>query len=153
MSLMKWKPKNRDPFYDMFNFDQPFWGLSLFPSLEQIANNSNRAIYPKVDLKEYKDKVVLNADLPGIKKEDIELFIDGSVLTIRGERSSEKEENSDNKEGKYYFVERSFGIFQRSVDLGTAINQDEVKAKYKNGVLEITIPKSEQESKRKVEIE
>ena len=103
---------------------------------------------PRVDIKETENNVTVKADLPGIKMEDIDVSGDENQLVIKGERKLEKEE----KEKDYIRVERSYGSFYRSFDVGVPIKADEVKASYDNGVLEITIPKAEVKKAQKVEI-
>jgi len=103
---------------------------------------------PEVDIKETEKDVVVKADLPGIKMEDIDVSVDENQLVIKGERKFEKEE----KDKDYVRVERSYGSFYRSFDVGVPIKTDEVKARYADGVLEITIPKAEVKQPKKVEI-
>ena len=92
--------------------------------------------------------MTVRADLPGIKMEDIDVSVDENQLIIKGERKFEKEE----KEKDYIRVERSYGSFYRSFDIGVPIKADEVKANYAEGVLDITIPKAEIKKPKKVEI-
>lgn len=103
---------------------------------------------PEVDIKETEKDVIVKADLPGIKMEDIDVSVDENQLVIKGERKFEKEE----KDKDYIRVERSYGSFYRSFDVGVPIKADEVKAHYADGVLEITIPKAEVKQPKKVEI-
>lgn len=148
MNIIKRKPKNQDPFFsDLFDWEHPFYGLSLFPSLKRTSAEEN--YLPAIDVSEEKDKLVVTADLPGLKKDEIDISVDGSILTIRGERKSEKEEKDKN----YHRVERAYGSFQRSVDLGTAVDEENVKAKYNNGVLEVTLPKTDQKETKRITVE
>jgi HSP20 family protein len=103
---------------------------------------------PDVDIKETEKEVIVRADLPGIKMEDIDVSVDENQLVIKGERKIEKEE----KEKDYIRVERSYGSFYRSFDVGVPIKAEEVKASYADGVLEITIPKAEVKQPKKVEV-
>jgi len=106
----------------------------------------NRIWAPSVDVAENENEIVLRAELPGMKQEDIDIELSGDTLTIRGERKFENEERKEN----FVRVERSYGRFQRSFTLGVPVQSDSVKAIYKDGVLEITLPKSEETKPRKI---
>ncbi len=146
MNLIKCKPKQVDPFtqFDVFDLDHPFWGVSLFPGFK-----SGESAWPSIDVSEDKVNTIVKADIPGLKKEDITLKVEGSVLTIQGERKTETEEKDKN----YHRVERSYGRFERSVDLHLPIDQTKVKANYKNGVLEVIVPKIEKATASNIVIE
>ena len=105
----------------------------------------------KTDIRDNGDSYLLEADLPGFKKEDISVDIEGETLTIRAERTEEKEE----KDGKGNFVkrERNYGSFSRSFDM-TGIRTEDVSAAYENGVLKLTLPKKQETlpTSRKLEI-
>ena len=147
MTLIKWKPKRNSLTSDFFN--QPFFSPSLLPQWDELFDRSWQSWIPAVDVSEDKNQITVKADLPGFKKEDIQLHVNGSILTIRGERKSE----TDNKEKNYHRIERSFGVFERSFDVGTIIDQSKVKANYRDGVLEIDIPKSIDEQNKTIRIE
>ncbi len=103
---------------------------------------------PTVDILENQSEVVLRAELPGIKQEDIDIELTGDSLTLRGERKFESESHKENM----VRVERSYGRFQRSFTLGVPIQPDSVSASYRDGVLEIHLPKSEATRPRKVQV-
>jgi HSP20 family protein len=147
MSLVQWKPKCSDPVEDFFGMDVPNFGLTLFPEFKQRGRYGSWL--PPLDVSEEKNSVHVKADLPGLKKEDITLSCEGSVLTIRGERKSEEQK----QEKKYYRVERSYGVFERSIDIGVPIDQSKVKAKYNDGVLEVEVPKTEYKAASSITIE
>ncbi len=107
-----------------------------------------RAWAPVVDIAETQNEVVLRAELPGLKQDDIDIELTGDTLTLRGERKFENEERKDN----FVRVERSYGRFQRSFTLGVPVQNDQVSATYRDGVLEIHLPKSEQTRPRKVQV-
>ncbi len=94
----------------------------------------------KTDIKDTGDAYVLEADLPGVKKEDIHIDIDGDYLSIRAQRSTNKEEKDD--KGNYIRCERSYGSFSRGFDI-SSVKADEISAAYDNGVLTLTMPKRE----------
>ncbi|MHA3772374.1 Hsp20/alpha crystallin family protein [Verrucomicrobiota bacterium sgz303538] len=102
--------------------------------------------FPEVDVTETEKEVQVTAELPGIDEKDLEVTVDQTGLTLRGEKREEREEE---KKG-YYLSECSYGSFHRHIPLPEALITDKAEAKFKNGVLKITVPKSpEAESKRK----
>ncbi len=122
------------------------------PTRQASGGGSNalmaRAWAPVVDIAETQNEVVLRAELPGLKQDDIDIELTGDTLTLRGERKFENEERKDN----FVRVERSYGRFQRSFTLGVPVQNDQVSATYRDGVLEIHLPKSEQTRPRKVQV-
>lgn len=103
---------------------------------------------PALDVYENKDNFVVKAELPGMKKEDIEVSLHDGSLSISGERKTE----SKHEEGEVYRAERFFGRFQRTVTLPTAVAADKVKAAYNEGVLTITLPKTEEAKPKKIDV-
>jgi HSP20 family protein len=103
---------------------------------------------PAVDIKEEDDKFVIHADIPGVKPEDIEVSMEAGVLTVKGQKESEAKTE---KEG-YKRVERSFGSFYRRFSLPDTANGEEINAKSKHGVLEITIPKREAVKPKRISV-
>ncbi len=103
---------------------------------------------PNVDIYEDKDKISLKAELPGMKKEDINVSLEGNTLTLAGERKHEEER----KEGETYRAERFFGRFQRSITLPQAVDSKKIQATYKDGVLTIILPKSEEAKSKQIEV-
>lgn len=101
---------------------------------------------PAVDVAETAEDYLIRAEVPGLRKEDVKLSLSGNVLTISGEKKME-EKKTENK--KYHRLERSYGAFQRSFSLPTPVNADKITATFKDGMLEVTVPKSE-EAKTKV---
>jgi HSP20 family protein len=103
---------------------------------------------PAVDVSEKPKEVIVKAELPGMDPKEIDISMQGNVLTLRGERKQEKEE----KEESYHRVERSYGAFSRSVRLPAEVQPDKVKATYKDGVLTIEMPKTKEEAVKKIEV-
>jgi HSP20 family protein len=103
---------------------------------------------PPVDIYETDDALVLQAELPGFAKEDIQIELKDNTLIIRGERKRLQEV----KEGNYHRMERAYGPFQRSFLLPTTVDQSRVKAVYKDGVLELRLPKVEAAQPRRIAI-
>ncbi len=95
---------------------------------------------PCLDIRENDKEYIIEAEVPGMDKKDVELAINNDVLTIRGEKKSETEDKKDN----YYRIERSFGRFSRDIPLPDDIQQDKINAKFKNGLLKIELPKKPQ---------
>jgi HSP20 family protein len=115
---------------------------SNFPSLGTLSRWT-----PPVDVYQDKDQFTVVAELPGLKKEEIEISLDGYTLTISGERKAQE------KEGDQGFrTERFFGKFQRSLTLPSAVDAGKVKATYKDGVLEVVLPKAEEAKTKQIEV-
>jgi HSP20 family protein len=104
---------------------------------------------PSVDLFEDKDNVTVKAELPGMKKEDIDVSLEGRTLSICGERREEKEEGK----GTAHRTERYYGKFYRSVELPSAVDQGKIKASYKDGVLTVTMPKTEEAKRKQIDVQ
>jgi HSP20 family protein len=120
-------------------FDEPF-PLSLFR--EPVG------WMPDVDITETNGDIVVKAELPGMKKEEVEIEIEGNVLTLKGEKREEQEE----KEKERSLYECSYGAFQPSFTLPTAVKEDQVKAEFRDGVLRVTFPKSGEPRGKKITI-
>jgi HSP20 family protein len=103
---------------------------------------------PSVDIFEDKENLVLEAELPGMKREDFELSIENNVLTLRGERKFEKKTEGDN----YHRIERGYGSFTRSFTLPQTVTAEGAKAEFQNGILRVLLPKREETKARKIEI-
>jgi len=101
---------------------------------------------PAMDVHEDKDNIYARIELPGMKKEDIDLSLHGDTLSVSGERKSE----SKVEEGEVYRAERFFGRFQRTVELPTPVAVDKVKAQYKDGILTVTLPKAEEAKPKQI---
>lgn len=103
---------------------------------------------PPVDLREEADKVVLEMEVPGIRKEDVEIHIENNVLTVRGEKKFERDEKKEN----YHKIERTYGKFSRSFSLPSAIKSDSVEATMKDGILVLSLPYAEEAKPKKIAI-
>ena len=121
--------------------------LRATPDFE-ASNVATSSWMPLVDIKEEPDRFLIKADIPGVKPEDIEVTMENGALTIRGERSAEKEEK---KEG-YHRIERSRGSFYRRFAMPDSADADHIKAQGKDGVLVIEIPKRAVLKARKIEV-
>ncbi len=103
---------------------------------------------PSVDIYENKDQIVLEAELPGMNRDEFELTVESNVITLRGERRFEKKDETDN----YHRVERSYGSFTRSFTLPQNVSAEGATAEYSNGVLRVTLPKREETKTRRIEV-
>jgi HSP20 family protein len=103
---------------------------------------------PQVDIFENQNEIVLEAELPGMKPEDVDISIENNVLTIHGERKFEKKDENDN----FHRVERSYGTFTRSFTLPPTVQSENANAEFENGVLRLTLAKREEAKPRRIEI-
>ncbi len=146
MNAIKWIPGNDGTNFN--NVINRFFDDSFFSSNGVDHDISLRSWNPKVDIYEKDDKFVINAELPGMNKKDIEIDLKDRVLTIKGERSHENEI----KEDDYYHNERSYGKFQRAFTLPANLDPEKIKADFKDGILKIEIQKPEDEKPRQITI-
>lgn len=103
---------------------------------------------PCLDVSETKNNFVVKAEVPGIDAKDIDISLANDVLTIKGEEKQVKEEKDEN----YHRVERSYGAFSRSIQVPGEVQSDKIKASYKDGILKVTLPKSEEAKKKEIKI-
>ena len=103
---------------------------------------------PAVDLFEDKNDIVVKAELPGMEKENVEVKLTDHMLTIKGEKKKEEEIKEEN----YYRSERSYGSFIRTLELPADVHADKVKASFKNGVLEVRLPKTEEAKSKEIKV-
>lgn len=104
---------------------------------------------PAVDLKEEEGRYTLEVELPGISREDIEIHLENGILTIRGERRFQKDAQKEN----YHRIERAYGKFSRTFSLPTRVNADGIAATYRDGILEVVVPKAEESKPKKITIQ
>lgn len=104
---------------------------------------------PAVDIYETEHELVVKADLPDVKPEDLDIRVENNILTIRGERKFEKKVNENN----YLRVERSYGSFSRSFSPANTVNTEAIKADYKDGVLTLSIPKREEAKPKQIKVQ
>jgi len=103
---------------------------------------------PAVDIFETEGEIVVKAELPGMERKDITLNLEKNVLTLKGERRFEKETKDDN----YHRVERSYGTFSRAFSIPATVDEEKIRADYKDGVLKIVLPKKEQSKPKQIRI-
>ena len=126
------------------NFDQ-LWDSFFGRELEGRIQGE---WIPSLDLAETDNELVVKAELPGMDSKNIDISLSDGMPTIKGQKKQEKEE----KELDYHFMERSYGSFTRSIQLPKQIQREKISASYKNGLLRITLPKSEEAKKKEVKI-
>lgn len=148
MTLVRWRPFRdivsiQDEMNLLFN---DFFGR--VPSRFEGDWNASEWS-PSVDISETKDNIVIKAEVPGIRKEEIKITLQDNVLMLKGERKQEKEE----KETNFHRMERSYGSFARSFNLSTVVQADKIKASYKDGILNIILPKAEEVKPKQIPIE
>ena len=126
-----------------------FFTDSLFePFLREGEELATESFVPAVDIREEEEKYILEAELPGMKKEDVHIEVKDGVLTFSGERKSEHEEKTD----KYTRVERSHGTFKRTFSLPEHVEEEKIEAAYKDGVLTMTLPKGEKAKPKQIDV-
>ncbi len=120
----------------------------FFESMGLDLRHSDTVWCPSVDISETEEAYELQADLPGMKKENITISYKDQVLSLSGEKSQEEEK----KEKNYHRIERSFGRFERSFRLPSEIKPEEIKASFKDGVLSVRVPKTEEAKPKEISI-
>ena len=118
-----------------------------FPFFESTLDGHDRWT-PSVDIMEKEGNLILRAELPGLNEKEIELKLEGNILTLKGER---KMENEDEK-GKYHRIESYYGSFTRSFRLPDTVDYEKINAEYKNGVLKVTIPQKPEVKPREIPV-
>ncbi|NIN01098.1 MAG: Hsp20 family protein [candidate division Zixibacteria bacterium] len=145
MAITRWRPfRDLVSIQDEMNrlFDD-FFGRPL------VKTEWTEGVWtPSVDVSEDKHNVVIKAEMPGMTKDDVRISVQDNVLTLKGEKKQEKEEKDKN----YHRIERSYGSFCRSFQLPTTVKTDKIKASYKDGVLSVTLPKTEEVKPKEIPI-
>ena len=153
MAIIRWTPTRRniarrnsdfDTFFEDFwrGFDHPFYRVA----------RTRPAFSPRVNLIDREKELVLEADVPGLEKEDLDITINDDILTLKGERKTEKVEENETEGECYHCRETTFGAFERSFRLPEKVDSDAAKASLKNGVLTLTLPKAEVKGAVTVEV-
>jgi HSP20 family protein len=142
MALIRWDPyRELNTFADRFN--------RAFGSLATREREEEFGLWmPPVDIAEDKDKIILTAELPGFRENEVDIQMEGNVLTLRGERKHEEE-----KEGRnFHRIERSYGQFVRSFTLPNNVDRENIRARFNSGLLEIEMPKREDAKPKQIKI-
>lgn len=142
---------------------QPLWGRDFLPNFSSLQRRMNSLFEdiidddehksvmnwsPRVDITELEDRIEINAELPGMNKEEIKVELKENILTISGEKAAQHEK----KDRSLHVCERVFGSFSRSFQLPQYVKSDKIKAEFKNGVLTLEIPKAEEAKPKQIEV-
>ena len=145
MSLVRWFPRRNGLQSVALDTDLD----RLFEDFFSPTPLRSVALNPAVDVEETADAYVFRADLPGVSSRDVKVTVHNDTITLRGERKQEEKTS----EGSRHRVERAYGSFERSFTLGLPVRADQVKASYKDGVLEVHVPKADQAKPRDIEVQ
>ena len=143
-----------DPFLSLHRdvnrlFDDLFRGTGQMPTSSQREGAEGGMLMPQMDVSETERELKICVELPGVSENDVDIRLEDDVLVIRAEKKFDRKDEKEN----YHFVERSYGTFQRALRLPGQVNPDQVQARFENGVLTVTVPKSEQtERSRRIQI-
>lgn len=146
MAIRRW-----DPFKDLLTLQERMNRLfdEVLPRTREEETLERGVWSPAVDIYETEDSIVLKAELPGVKREDVSVEIKDNLLVLKGEKKFER----DVKEENYHRMERAYGAFQRSFTLPNIVDKDKVRARYKDGVLEVILPKAEEAKPKQIKVE
>ena len=147
MAIVRW-----DPFRDLMGLQERM--NELFERTLRRRGPEDEVLAPAtwspaVDIYETDEKLVLKVELPGLKKEDINIEVRDNTLTLKGERKFEKEVKEEN----YHRIERVYGSFHRPFTLPSTIKQEKIEAAFKDGILEISLPKAEEAKPKQISIQ
>ena len=145
MTLVRW-----DPFRELESMSDRLNRVFSRPTLSTSGREALTVAdwLPTVDISETDSEYLIKAELPEVKKEDVKVTVENGVLTLQGERRQEKEE----KGKKYHRVERSYGSFVRSFTLPESVDESAVKAEYKDGMLNLHLPKTEKVKPKSIDV-
>ena len=145
MALVRWSPVGQ---LASLQSDMARLMNQFFTPTTGGNGNGGTTWLPAVDVTETENEIVLSFDLPGLSQDDIAIELEDNVLTVSGQRERKHEQKGDN----YYRFERRFGSFARSVALPAGVSEEQIAANYENGVLEIRVPKPEEQRRKRIQI-
>ncbi|HUL29511.1 MAG TPA: Hsp20/alpha crystallin family protein [Thermodesulfobacteriota bacterium] len=149
--LTLWKPSTElTPFreFERMRRDMDRLWDSFFEGGPRRRGEERGEWLPSLDVSETKNELIVKAEVPGMDPKEIDISLSDGVLTIKGEKKQEKEE----READYHLLERSYGAFVRSLRLPADVRGDKISASYKNGILKVALPKSEEAKKKEIKI-
>ncbi len=143
-------PKEKNPFRDLIFLQERMTRIFDEALLQYKGSSSlaSGAWFPPVDIYETNDKIILKAEIPGVDRKDVSLEVNENIISLKGERRFAKNLGEEN----YHRMERFYGTFQRVFSLPNVVDKDKVTANFKDGVLEITVPKAVEENGSSVKI-
>ena len=146
MTIVRWRPMG-----DLISMQDEMNRVfeDLWRRGPRSAAPAAGAWWPSVDVKETQEAYQVAAELPGLKREDVKISLTDNLLTLRGEKRAQQDRETEN----WHQVERAYGVFERSFQLTCPVDASKVKAKFEDGVLTITLPKSEESRPREISIE
>ena len=148
MALVRWEPMGRSmtPWSEGFDHLRRRMDRLLEDFVHGDGNEQQRWM-PSVDVMEDKERYLIRADVPGLSKDNIKITLQDNVLTITGEKKQDREQ----KERSYHLIERSYGQFTRTFTLPSKVDQNSIAAEFKDGVLEISLPKSSEAKAKEIQ--
>lgn len=148
MALVRWTPRTDvwDPFASLAEIQDEMNRL-FNSSLRRSGRGGDSQFLAPCDIYEEKDKLVVRLDLPGLRKEDVSVTLQEGMLTIKGERKTQAP-----KDATFYVQERVSGTFLRQIQLPVAVDAGKIDAHFRDGVLEVTLPKSEEAKPKQIEV-
>jgi HSP20 family protein len=154
MAIIPWRPKDSwwNPFHDMERIQNEMnrlFDTSLVNWEDRDTGLLERAWNPAIDVYDSKDSIIVKADIPGMKKDEIDVSVHNDTLIIRGE----KKHQNQSKDKNHVRTERYYGSFNRAIRLPSDVETSRVEAFYKNGVLELLLPKREESRTRQLKID
>ena len=147
--LMPWKKRDQiGPVHLQRDFDDlltRFLDRDFWDSRDLLREDR---WFPSVDIAEKKKEIIVKAEIPGVEAKDMDITISGKILTIKGEKKQEKKEKEEN----FHRMERSYGYFNRTIELPCEVDSEKVDASYKKGVLKIELKKNKESESKRIEI-
>lgn len=133
------------PLQTLSSLFEDFIGDNAYESVNRELTNGD---WPRVDIEEAEDQYIIKADLPGMDKKDVFITVEKGTIRLEGEKKTEQKK----EKGRYSHLERSYGRFSRSFALPDEVDTEKINASMNNGVLELTLPKSEKAKPRSIEV-
>ena len=147
MAIVSWRRRNPNELATLRS-GMDDWFDGFFRGLDRPLSFLGQRAWPAIDVAEKEDAILVRAEVPGMKPEEIDISVYGNTLTISGEKKEAKEEQNDG----FYHVESTYGSFHREVALPTDVDEKKIEAVCKDGVLSVTLPKAEKSKAVKVQV-
>lgn len=149
MAIKRWEPaKSMEKFFeDIFEENLPSRFIRKFPRFKWMTEVET--VWPAVDMFEKAEEIVVKAEVPGIDKKNIKISVSENMLTIKGEMKKEEEV----KEEDYYYSERSYGSFSRSLRLPAKVLEGKISAEFKDGIIEVHLPKAAESKPKEIKVD